>query len=310
MPRVQYAFRPAKHIQRRMIVDACRRIGLLVDFKTYEYVGFGGLEFVDFELVHRELSINRMTSIEHDAENRKRYRSNRPFSCIDLQFGRASELLPGLHDEARPRIVWLDYMSRLNHEVLQDIGTCIRRLVPGSIVLVTVNAAPASPGHVRRDQLVDDVAEERIPLGTTDPGLARWGLAAAQYRILRAEVNAAIGSRPDDATVEQLFHFRYSDGVYMLTWGGAIVMDADRGRWHDVIGSIEQIRAGEKALLIDAPLLTALEAMHLNALLPDLARAPVLHGIPESECDAYVRLYRWYPPIPGPFGSNFPVHTR
>ncbi len=302
MARVQYAFRPAKHIQRRMIVDACRRIGFLAGLEDYEYVGFGGFEFVDFDLVHRELGIGRMTSIEYDSRNQERYQFNRPFGQIDVRFDRASEVLPTLLDDPRPRIVWLDYTSRLNLEVLQDVSTCIRRLTAGSVIVATVNAHPPSPAGIRREQLVADVTEERIPPGVTDASLARWGWAAVEYAILRAEVDSSLRLRSDGAVFEQLFHFRYNDGAYMLTWGGMASTQSDRTKWRYIFDSLNQVRASDEALLIEVPILTAKEVMHLNAQLPDVASSLKAYGIPEKDCDAYLTLYRWYPPIPGPFG--------
>ena len=51
----QYEFRPAKAAQRRMIVDACRRLTAISALDQYQYVGFGGLEFIDFIEFHRGL---------------------------------------------------------------------------------------------------------------------------------------------------------------------------------------------------------------------------------------------------------------
>jgi len=285
-----------------MIVDACRRIAFLANLSDYEYVGFGGFEFVDFELSHRELGIGSMVSIEHNIVNKERYQFNRPFGQIDMRFGRASDVLPTLLDDARPRIVWLDYTSRLNLDVLQDVGTCIRRLTPGSIILITVNAHPPTPANTRRENLVADVTNERIPAGVTDESLARWGWAAVQYAILLAEVDWQLRLRTDGTVFEQLFHFRYNDDAYMLTWGGIVSPEGDRAKWRYIFDSLDQIRAGEDPLLIEVPVLTAKEVMYLNAQLPEVASALKEYGIPDRDRDAYLTLYRWYPPIPGPFG--------
>ena len=53
----QYEFRPAKAAQRQMIVDACRRLTAITSLDEYQYVGFGGLEFIDFVEFHRGLGI-------------------------------------------------------------------------------------------------------------------------------------------------------------------------------------------------------------------------------------------------------------
>jgi hypothetical protein len=300
MTQFQYAVRPAKYILRRMIVDACRRMGGPAPLRDYEYVGFGGFEFVDFDLVHRELGIRRMVSIEYDSSAADRYLFNRPFSEIDVRFDRASAVLPDLLDDVRPRIVWLDYESRLNHEVLQDVATCLRRLRTGSALVVTVNAHPPTPRTERRMSLVEEVGEERIPPGIDDAALAKWGLANVQYRILTAEVPIWLGRRMETAEFLQLFHFRYQDGARMLAWGGVLVTADEAEQWRAAFAGLEQTRSTEEALAIEVPALTAKEAIHLNEQLPAQAAQLDAGGIPDADWRAYAQLYRWYPPVPTP----------
>src|SRR5688572_6866900 len=87
MADVRYLARPAKAIQRRMVVDACRRLGPFGAPENFEYVGFGALEFVDFHLMRRGVGIIRMTSIEHDFARRERYEFNRPYGDVNVLIG-------------------------------------------------------------------------------------------------------------------------------------------------------------------------------------------------------------------------------
>jgi hypothetical protein len=310
MARFQYAFRPGKHIERRMMVDACRRIEALADLANYEYVGFGGFEFVDFELIHRELGLRRLVSIEEDAPGAPRYEFNRPFADITIHFDRASAVLPDLLDDDSQRIVWLDYTSRLNHEVLQDVNTCLRKLQSGSILIVTVNVHPPTmptprPGddeglHPRLQKLIEDVGEERVSGEITGDSLAKWGWAAAAYRILADEVPDALRRRASATSWLQLFHYRYRDNAYMLTWGGVVVDEADANDWLARFATVQQCRTGEEALLIAVPAVTAKEAIHMNAQLPESTGSLEAKGIPAEDLEAYEQLYRWYPPVPAP----------
>ena len=74
-----------------MAVDAMRRLSSFRPLPAYRYVGLGGYEFVDFDLVHRALGVNRMTSIE-SAVDEKRLKFNRPFPGIDLKVGTSNEV--------------------------------------------------------------------------------------------------------------------------------------------------------------------------------------------------------------------------
>jgi hypothetical protein len=283
-----------------MTVEALGRLRAFSPLGDYEYVGFGGLEFVDFELVHRELGVSRMVSIEKDFKRAERYRFNVPFSGIQLHFDRASAVLPTLLDERTLRIVWLDYECRLNLEVLQDLNTALRKLLAGSVLLVSVNAQGPRLKDERMEQLVKDVEPDRVPIGTTDASLARWGWAHASHRILAAEAAAEIKRRDDGAAFEQLFHFRYADGAQMLTWGGILVAPANRPTFEGLFDHLPQTRrGGDEPFEIAPPVVTMREALALNAQLPETPADDLqAQGMSVSELQSYARLYRWYPPVP------------
>ena len=128
---------PAKHVERLMIVEACRRLNTIAPLSSYQYVGFGALEFVDFELFHRELGISLMTSIEHDQQWPRRYEFNKPFKNITVLNGSASDHLPQL-DWDGLRIVWLDYESQLTEVCVRDAESVVRVLHQGSVFIVTI----------------------------------------------------------------------------------------------------------------------------------------------------------------------------
>jgi hypothetical protein len=293
-----YAFRPRKQIQRLLIVDACQRLQAIAPLEEYEYIGFGGFEFVDFDLFRRRLGISKMVSWEknHDPS---RYEFNRPFADIKLQFGPASQHLPFL-DKATLRIVWLDYTQGLDDEVLQDVSTASARLAPGSLLIVTVNAVPAKPSERRRQQLAESVGEDRIPNGVDNASLARWGLADTQRAILSTTITNTLDGRGDGALFRQVFNFRYADGAQMLTMGGIILTPALIQAFG--VCKFEQlahVSFDERPVIISAPALTAKEALHINRQLP-LAETDTLEcpGLDSDDMDGYQRFYRWYPPIP------------
>lgn len=295
-----YALRPRKQIQRLLIADACQRLRAVAPLEHYEYVGFGGFEFVDFDLFRRRLGISRMVSYEKDPVP-DRYEFNRPFAGIELKFGSASQYLPFL-DKATLRIVWLDYLQRLDAEALQDASTAASRLAPGSLLLLSINAVPGRPSDTRRDQLVNDVGEERIPNGVDDETLAKWGLAEVQRRILLGAISDALTARGEGAVFEQLFHFHYADGAQMLTVGGMIVTLGSRQAFEAAkFDQLDQVSRDAAPILISAPALTTKEALHLNRQLPlaagDLLECP---GLDAEDMAGYQQFYRWYPPVPAP----------
>jgi hypothetical protein len=284
-----------------MVVDALRRMRAFSPMEEYEYVGFGGMEFVDFELIHRELDIKQMLSIEENGNDADRFRFNTPFAGVEIKFAKASAVLPTLLDDPRLRVVWLDYECELNLEVLQDLGTALRKLVPGSAFIVSVNAQGPRKAKERLARFSANVEAERIPSGVNDATLAKWGWADASYRVLAAEAAAEVARRYDGVRFVQLFHFHYADGAQMLTWGGLLLGPANIATFENArFGELPQVRQeGEDPCEIVPPVLTMREALHLNRQLPVRSVTEIeAEGISPKDIKSYAELYRWYPPIP------------
>ncbi len=295
-----WQFRPAKHIQRLMAVDVMRRLSVLRPLKQYRYVGFGGYEFVDFDLVHRQLGIDRMTSIESSSKL-QRFEFNRPFPDIVVLGGTSNDVLQTIPLDD-PLIVWLDYCKGLRRQELQDVRLLGEHLRPGSMLLVTVNAATPEDG-TRIDVLTERVGSERIPLHITEERhLDGWDYAITQRRILADELHEGIAARGPSRRFEQLLDVHYRDTQRMQTWGGLI---ADEGYEARValadFSSLDQVRrAGEAPLRISVPVLTVREVLKLEEGLSSGGATPRLPWLKDSESDSFTELHRWYPPVPAP----------
>lgn len=280
-----------------MIVDACRRLGPFGPPEGYEYIGFGALEFVDYHLMRRGVGIVGMTSIEHDFARRERYEFNRPYGEVQVLIGNSADRLSEV-DWSGLRIVWMDYECPLNEDVLADVSQLAQRLQPGSVLIVSVNAEPARPMARRRASLAENLGEARVPVGTTDESLARWGCADVQRQMLADAMIEDFGNRPDQARLHQLFDFRYADGARMQTFGGIVLIPAlertmEACRFED----LDFIRvAGTDPVVIDVPDLTAKERHHLEQQLPAKpGEAATLPGLVAEDAEQYARFYRWYP---------------
>jgi len=140
-----YSLRPAKNIERKMMGEAFARLAPLSPLSKYRYIGFGSEFFNDFALYHETLGIREMLSIEHDIDRVPRCEFNRPYKCIRVEPGTASQVLPRLRWEPRS-IVWLDYLDRLKRSVLDDIALVASAASSGSLLVWTVNAQPWEEG--------------------------------------------------------------------------------------------------------------------------------------------------------------------
>lgn len=294
MAPMSYEVRPSKAVTRLIFVDLLRRLTPIGEPKDFQYVGFGALEFIDFNLVHRLVGVNDMISIEADSYAIARYEWNRPFNSIKVIPGRASTILATI-DWRRLSIVWLDYTSQLTAEVISDAEALARVLIPGSVLAITVNAQPLKFGDGRRAALEQNITPERVPIGVTDDRLGGWGLAEVQYQVLTAELTKAFAPRLDAAKFRQLLNIHYKDSVQMQMIVGIVSapgMDnlVDQCRFD----YMAEAKTSKDALYIRVPLLTARERAWANQRLP-LAPGdplPVLAGVSSQDLQDYADVYR------------------
>jgi hypothetical protein len=294
-----WQFRPAKQIQRLMAVDAMRRLCNFRPLHEYGYVGMGGYEFVDFDLVHRALGVHRMTSVEGKVEE-ARLRFNRPFPDIDLQIGTSNEVLTTIPlDE--PLIVWMDYCSKLRHDVLQDALLLGEQLQPGSMLILTVNASADGPDE-RLAKLESRVGRNRIPIDVEgDRDLDGWAIAEVQRRVLLTELRSGLSRRDEPVRFEQVLNVQYTDTQRMQTLGGVFVDPAHDGMFAAAdFRSLDYVRTGDQALRISVPVLTAREVLDLESKLKNGKKAPNFPWLKPGEADSFAKLHRWYPPVPAP----------
>jgi hypothetical protein len=316
---VNYALRPAKAIERRMLCAAFERLHPFQRIRKYRYVGFGSIYFSDFQLLHRELGITDMLSIEKDVSAKACFRFNRPYKCIRLKFAPSTEVLPTLN-WGRRTILWLDYDDRLNVNILGDIATVCLRATSGSMVVISVNAQPdAEPSEEERVyqeatgksfdlgdyrlRIAKELIGEKLPVGTSGGDLRGEGLA----RVFRDVIDSAIAEQlsirnamlPVEKKIHyrQLFHFRYKDGAQMLTVGG-ILYRAAEGQTVAAcdFDMLPFIRSGPEHCSIKAPCLTAKEIRHLNSQLPTRSSGKLrVPGVPDADIQQYAEVYRFFP---------------
>ena len=299
--KINYALRPAKHIERRMIFEALRRLDRLASVAHYRYVGLGSPFFVDFRLAHRELGIVAMTNIEQEMSDEARFVFNRPFGSIELKFGPAGDVLDTL-DWAERTIVWLDFDKPLSVQQLADIRKVVALAQPGSVFLVSTNAHPEQPLNSRIETMRRNLGDY-MPFDLVDPDLlGGWETAHLYRRIVTEVIADELAIRNAGATggavlhYNQWFNFQYSDGARMLTTGGILF---DVGLSGHVAGlgldTLPYIRTTEEAFSIDPPQLTLREMTHLESKFPCHPAGAGLPFLTEEEVANYQTIYRYFP---------------
>ncbi len=305
-----YTLRPAKNIERKMICEALARLSAVSPLPRYRYVGFGSISFKDLTLAHQRLGVTDLVSIECAEELKDRFLFNKPYSCIRVCWGTASEVLPTLPWRKRA-IVWLDYDKPLDSEVLADVSTVVANVRSGSVLVVTVDAKPDHLAGTGGDSTVkqrlaalrDQIGENRIPQGTKGSELAKWRLALTYREVIHNEIADTLADRNAPSVDRwrldycQLFNFHYADGARMLTVGGYFVNGRDRRKVPpEAFSDLSFVRTGPDPCLIEVPVLTWREANYLDRRLPRLApNVPKPAWLPTEERRRYAKIYRYFP---------------
>jgi len=300
--KINYSLRPAKNIERKMIVEVLRKLSNMESIDAYYYIGFGSMFFSDFSLFHRSLGLINMISIEKDEENRERFLFNRPYGCIKIEFGHSNEVLPRLDWTARS-ITWLDYDNMLNHSVITDLEFICSSTPSGSVLLVSVNAEPGSLNDPRLKDLQKRVGEDHLPGDITEKDLAGWGTAKIYRRIINNIIEQTLTDRNgglapgNKLKYMQLFNFNYCDNAKMVTVGGLIFDEevkpqVNRCDFH----GLPFVKSSTDPYKIETPNLTFKEMRYLDEQLP-------IHdpnnldgkGIPSKDLRNYANFYKWFP---------------
>jgi len=270
--KVQYELRPAKQVERRMLVDSLQMLmeaGFQI--RSYKYTGMGSIYFIDFMLFHRLLGIKDMLSVEHDHQIARRVEFNRPFELVLTEIAPIGQVIPKLSKDLK-HLLWLDYDGVLRNSHLQDISTATTYLSVGSILLITVDIEPPT-AEDSPEQWRQHFVEEGLDF--FDPALevkdfAKSKLPQRNIELLAKAINAGLAGRKD-AEFIPMFNFVYKDGNQMLTMGGMVgARDEKRKVRASALADSPYFRGDFKTApcVIDVPRLTRKERQYLDGFMP------------------------------------------
>lgn len=299
--KVQYELRPHKQVERRMLLDAFHLLSLagfpIVD---YQYTGLGSFYFVDFILFHKLLGIDRLLSIERSVKHRNRVEFNKPFDCVEIHVGEASEVIPNL-DRALKHILWLDYDEILNNEMLEDVRSAAACLGAGSVLLVTVDVEPPGEPQDGPDEWrahFESQATTYLPANPEPTYFSQSNLVHVNLDLFDRAISAGLGPRTGIAFTP-LFNFLYADTHQMLSVGGMITTDSEAA----LVDSSLLRRAiyfrpsfNTPPYEIRVPNLTRRERLYLDANMPCAAGwTPPDFEVGVDEVASYREIYRFFP---------------
>ena len=315
---IDYALRPAKHTERRMLSDIFKRLSAFYKLSDYTYIGFGAVTFTDFTLFHKSLGIQSMISLERDGRAEKRLEYNKPFNAIKIICKTSNSYLPTM-EWSQPYILWLDYDERLTPEMIQDARTIASNAESGTALAISFqcnkaiecehypDALPSSDegdstsGLTSIEAFISNFGREKVPLKTTAADLYSWPYGMLGEKMFLDEIAEHLATRNARLSSEKKMSFhkistiQYSDNAKMHTLVGMFVSEEDNIRLESCEFGELDFLDGSKSIRIEVPPLTIREIRELERQLPLGAGKLNLGVIPDKEAKQFQKLYRYLP---------------
>lgn len=301
---INYSIRPSKSVQRGVVFEGLRHVADAIDVSNAIYVGFGSIWFTDFVQAHKTLNIDDMVSIEANEIGFRRASFNKAYRTISMLEGRASAKLPDLLGfegyDARPWIVWLDYDSALDEEIVEDMQWVVTNAPPNSVVLFTFSATQNAYGKpVNRPErirtLLGDVVPDDLSKDDCEKEILPLTLAGLTVDFLKSEV--ADAARPGGFI--EAFRLPYLDSVGMVTAGGILPAKGAAAAARAVTSN--PTWKGMVDEIIEAPPMTLREIATLQSELPSVAeitRARIQElgfDLHERQVRSFQQYYKYLP---------------
>ena len=313
---VNYNIRPCKSIERKMMCEMISRLTVFDYIKNYRYIGMGAKYFADFSLLHKEFGIDDMYSMEINSEekNKKRFEFNKPFNCIKMLFGKASDILnsSNISWKQEKNIIWLDYDGGINSYQIQDVESCIGKIESGSVVFVSFNAdlgekfKQASPKE-KLDMYCSRIDNEILVKLLSPRDMAKDKFYQTTNKMFDMivknkilERNSTIKNENEKLVSQQLVYFKYNDSkATMLTLGWIVYKENDADKFKKCsFTDFEFYNSTNSPYDITVPNFTYKELAILNQNMPNVTY-PIENAefLREEEVDAYRKIYKYYPTI-------------
>ncbi len=297
---VQFDLRPAKQVERRMLLDAFQRLAQAgFSIRDYRYTGFGCLHFIDFIIFHKLLGIDQMLSMEHDLTLEGRVKFNCPYSSINIEMRPATDVIPKLSRDQQ-HILWLDYDEPITKVILNDVYLAGSQLSNGSFLIITVDVEPPVKGdyEAHTNKLYFE-EEAKNYLGLLDiKAFTKENLHKTSRQVIMNALKEGMAGRTG-IDFHPLFYFLYADGHRMMTLGGMIGSKVEKRKLTsmNIEGAI-YFRMNEKAdpYEIKVPVFTRKERHLLDSAMPCKdGWQPTEFALPAEYIEIYREIYRFLP---------------
>ena len=272
-----YHLRPNKMAERFAFIEAIRRLERLSakGLRDYTYHGLGGPYLEDFCLLNEFFPNIRMVSIETENETFKRQEFHLPSSNVQLVNSDIESFITQYDPGNMKSVFWLDYTD-LTYSNFEEFKALLGLVVKESMVKVTLRCDPRDYGAIgnkkrklKRAQEFRSTFWKVMPQPSADPPRKLVDFAGFLQGMLKVAVEQALPPPATDLTFVPVSSFCYSDGAGMFTLTGLVCDWNGKSKVENIFGDWAFANLNwNPPKLIDVPVLSTKERLHLQRLLP------------------------------------------
>jgi hypothetical protein len=314
-----YNLRKNKYVERQLFMELLSQFSRWREIEDYLYIGFGGVYFEEFKLLHTRFKLKNMISLEREKWMLARQQLNIPYGCITPFDGSSNDLAINVDTyreigEASNLLIWLDYVTpRELPTQLSEIRSIISKLESGDILKITLSLHTGWLNDGTGDILSNRLENLRSHLGSaylaeglsitdvTNAGLPHVYVDALKRKIAEGLVeNSNLEFLP-------LGCYTYNDGTPMLTVTGALIDRKEQADFQDRLGLSRLDFASPQWEIhtIDVPDMSLRERLEIDRKLSGKTAEQIADELPfqfeEDPAESlelirnYLKLYRFYP---------------
>ena len=317
---VAYNLRRNKYVERQLFMELLLRFSRWKEIENYLYIGFGGIYFEEFKLLHTRFNIRKMISLEREDWMLDRQKLNVPYGCIEPFRASSSDLVIGIDDyrsygEASNLLIWLDYVtpSELPTQ-LSEARSLISKLEDGDILKVTFSLhtgwlKKGSSDNVlanRLENLQAQLGSAYLAEGITISDVTNDGLPNVYLNALKRKIAEGLA---ENSKLEflPLGCYTYNDGTPMLTVTGALIDRTQQAAFESrlELGKLEFASPKWEIHQIEVPDMSLRERLEIDKKLSGKTADQIAQELsfrfekdPEDSLSLirnYLKLYRFYP---------------
>jgi hypothetical protein len=246
-------------------MEKLKKLKLINIIENYQYIGMGSIHYYDFILMYKFLNIQNSVSID-DKETKKRFEFNRPYQFVEFENEKTTIYLARLDwKKIKNHLIWLDYDSKLEYFMLDDISLVLNNCNAQDILIVTIDGRcpleidPKNPENKPREEFWNNfepyISDKYKDSSNINPENFPDIIQDICFNYIRdKEIYAPF-------KYYNIFSYKYSDTAEMYTFGG-IFDNSDKSLKN--IKNEKFVSLTGDMIEIDAPILTYHEKIHLD----------------------------------------------